>query len=63
VTVRHNVASYAVLEGSPVELSHHGELINVRMGHPVERPIPPAPKWPRPRQPKSREPFRRRKAD
>jgi alpha,alpha-trehalose phosphorylase len=63
VTVRHHTARYAVLEGSPVELSHHGEVIKVSIGHPVERSIPPPPRSPRPKQPRGREPFRRHTAD
>jgi alpha,alpha-trehalose phosphorylase len=63
VTVTHATARYAVVEGAPVMLGHHGERFEVRKGEPVERKIPRAPKWPRPSQPPNREPFRRHTAD
>jgi alpha,alpha-trehalose phosphorylase len=61
VTVTHAEAVYAVLDGSPVRISHHAEPFDLRMGHPVSRPIPPAPKHPPVRQPHGREPFHRKR--
>jgi alpha,alpha-trehalose phosphorylase len=59
VVVTHEQATYALLEGAPVRLSHHGEPFEVRMHRPEMRPIPPAPVWPPPRQPAGREPYKR----
>jgi len=49
-------AVYELLDGDPVELSHHGETITVNPEQPVERPIPPAPQRPAPQQPAGRAP-------
>jgi alpha,alpha-trehalose phosphorylase len=59
VTVTHEQAVYALLEGSPVVLGHHGQRFELRMHHPEIRAVPPAPKRPRPKQPPGREPFHR----
>jgi alpha,alpha-trehalose phosphorylase len=37
-------ARYELLGGEPLELRHHGELVTVPDGGPLERPIPPAPR-------------------
>jgi alpha,alpha-trehalose phosphorylase len=63
VTVTHESACYALLDGDPVRLSHHGEAFDLGGGHPVERRVPPAPKRPRPKQPPGREPFQRHKPE
>ncbi|MBV9579965.1 MAG: hypothetical protein JO057_15350, partial [Chloroflexi bacterium] len=63
VTALPQTAIYALLEGAPVRLSHHGEPFVLNATHAVTRPIPPAPKGPRPKQPPGREPFRRAEAD
>jgi alpha,alpha-trehalose phosphorylase len=52
-------ATYTLLEGEPLSLSHHGEAITVAAGAPVEQRIPPAPERPAPTQPPGREPQRR----
>jgi alpha,alpha-trehalose phosphorylase len=59
VTALPQSAIYALLEGAPVRLSHHGEAFVLSATQAVTRPIPPAPKGPRPAQPPGREPFRR----
>jgi alpha,alpha-trehalose phosphorylase len=53
-------AIYTLLEGRPLDLSHHGDQIKVAKRKPVTRPIPPiAPDRPPPSQPPGREPLRR----
>jgi alpha,alpha-trehalose phosphorylase len=60
VDVRHEQARYTLVEGDPLEITHHGEPVSLRSARPVTRPIPPAPKREAPRQPPGREPARRR---
>lgn len=57
VTVTHEQATYALLDGSAVTLSHHGDSFEVHQTHPVTRPIPPAPKHPPVHQPPGRAPV------
>ena len=59
VTVLQSSAIYALLQGTAVRLSHHGEPFLLTPTEPVTRGIPPAPRRKRPRQPPGREPFRR----
>jgi alpha,alpha-trehalose phosphorylase len=59
VTVLQSSAIYALLQGSAVRLSHHGEPFLLTPTEPVTRGIPPMPRRKRPRQPPGREPFRR----
>jgi alpha,alpha-trehalose phosphorylase len=50
-------ATYVLLEGEPLEVAHHGEVLVVSTGEPVARPVPPVvPRGPRPQQPVGREP-------
>jgi alpha,alpha-trehalose phosphorylase len=61
VTVHATEATYTVRDsgGAAIELTHHGEPLRVRAGHPVTRPIPPAPViTARPVQPPGRTPMR-----
>jgi alpha,alpha-trehalose phosphorylase len=51
-------ATYRIRAGAPLEVCHHGEVIEVTE-EPVERPIEPLPTRPRPHQPAGREPERR----
>jgi len=51
-------ATYRIRAGAPLEISHHGEIIEVAE-EPVELPIEPLPSRPRPHQPPGREPERR----
>jgi alpha,alpha-trehalose phosphorylase len=59
VTVERESAMYLLLDGAPVQLTHHGATFMLTPGDPVVLPIPPAPSGPRPTQPHGREPFRR----
>ena len=52
-------ATYTLLEGAPLAVSHHGEPITVAPDQPVTRPIPPVPEREPPSQPAGREPERR----
>ncbi len=53
-------ASYTLLEGDPLELTHFGEGLTVDQAEPLTREIPPAPKREPPIQPPGRAPARRR---
>jgi alpha,alpha-trehalose phosphorylase len=59
VEIRPSEACYSLLQGEPLELSHHRDPVTIVPGQPVERPIPPAPTRPRPSQPLGRSPARR----
>ncbi len=50
---------YTVHEGSPLEIHHHGEPIELSVGVPVTRAIPPPVSRPAPTQPRGRAPKRR----
>jgi alpha,alpha-trehalose phosphorylase len=53
-------ATYTLLEGRPLDLSHHGDQIKVSKRKPVIQPIPPiVPDRPPPSQPPGRKPLRR----
>jgi alpha,alpha-trehalose phosphorylase len=58
VTATPTQASYVLLAGEPLPLTHHGEALMVTAEASVSRPIPPAPQRPRPQQPPGREPLR-----
>jgi alpha,alpha-trehalose phosphorylase len=58
VTTERDDATYELLEGSPITVSHHGEEVDLGR-KPVTRPIPPPPQLPRPSQPAGRAPARR----
>jgi alpha,alpha-trehalose phosphorylase len=59
VTVTPDEATYELREGSPLELTHHGEPVSLDK-EPVSMPIPAVPKTDRPEQPPGRAPIRRR---
>ena len=59
VDVRGDEATYALRDGDPLEIVHHGETVVVDPDEPVTRPIPLVPRRDRPRQPAGREPRRR----
>jgi alpha,alpha-trehalose phosphorylase len=63
VTALQSSAIYALLEGSAVRLTHHGESFLLTPNEPVTHPIPPAPRRQRPKQPPGREPFNRHARD
>jgi alpha,alpha-trehalose phosphorylase len=52
-------ATYSVVDGDPLELTHHGTVFTVGAAEPVTLPIPATPDRPRPKQPPGREPARR----
>jgi alpha,alpha-trehalose phosphorylase len=60
VEVTHEQASYTLVTGAPIEITHHGEAATIESEQPVVRPIPRTPAGERPRQPPGREPARRR---
>jgi len=60
VEVTHAEARYALAEGAPLEIVHHGQPVRLLAGKPQARPIPAVPPRPRPSQPPGREPVRRR---
>jgi alpha,alpha-trehalose phosphorylase len=60
VEVTHAEARYALADGDPLEIMHHGQPVSLSAGTPQARPIPAAPSRPRPSQPPGREPVRRR---
>ncbi|MHA6764959.1 glycoside hydrolase family 65 protein [Streptacidiphilus sp. PAMC 29251] len=60
VEVSHAEAVYTLLEGSELEITHHGTPLTVAKGTPCNAPVPPAaPATPEPRQPTGRAPLRR----
>jgi alpha,alpha-trehalose phosphorylase len=62
VEVESDQARYSLLEGAPLELSHHGQTISVSARKPVTRAIPPPPARDAPRQPPGRAPAQRQPA-
>ena len=52
-------AGYTLLDGRPLEISHHGEKVEVVSGRSAVRPIPPLVPRPAPVQPHGRAPIRR----
>jgi alpha,alpha-trehalose phosphorylase len=59
VTIDAQRAEYRVLDGGPLELTHHGEPFTLTTESAVTRDIPPAPAREPPPQPPGREPGRR----
>ncbi|HEY2218212.1 MAG TPA: glycoside hydrolase family 65 protein [Gaiellaceae bacterium] len=59
VVVTKREAVYTLLDGPPLEITHHGEPIELPADAEVTRGIPPAPERPAPRQPPGRAPIRR----
>jgi alpha,alpha-trehalose phosphorylase len=60
VTVTGASASYELLEGPGLRISHHGEHFDLTADAPVELKIQPVPALPRPEQPYCRGPAKRR---
>jgi alpha,alpha-trehalose phosphorylase len=60
VEIRHDTASYTLLEGEPLEIVHHGEKATVERRRSLRRPLPAAPDREVPTQPANRTPARRR---
>jgi alpha,alpha-trehalose phosphorylase len=59
VEVTHAEARYALADGDPLEIMHHGQPVRLPAGKPQARPIPAAPSRARPSQPPGREPVHR----
>ncbi len=65
MSVNHEQATYYLREGeqedgSQLDLVHHGQPLTVKVGTPVNAPIPPIPDpGPRPEQPPHRAPMNR----
>jgi alpha,alpha-trehalose phosphorylase len=59
LTITSEEATYALRQGDPMEVTHHGEKMLLR-DDPVSMSIPPAMKLPRPTQPPGRAPAPRR---
>ena len=59
VEVTHEHATYSLLDGSALEIVHHGKRTTVQSGRALTEPIPPAPIREAPSQPPGRAPARR----
>jgi alpha,alpha-trehalose phosphorylase len=59
VEVRHGQASYTLLEGEPLEISHHGKPAKLSPEQALVRSIPHIPHLPTPQQPQGRAPGAR----
>ncbi|MHB1468158.1 MAG: glycoside hydrolase family 65 protein [Solirubrobacteraceae bacterium] len=60
VEVTREQASYSLAQGSPLQITHHGEPIELTTQQPVSRPIPETSTREAPRQPSGRSPVARR---
>jgi alpha,alpha-trehalose phosphorylase len=60
VEVEHQQASYSLLQGSALEIVHHGKQATIDVRRTLTRPIPPPPARAAPNQPPGRAPDRRR---
>jgi alpha,alpha-trehalose phosphorylase len=60
VEVDHRQARYALLQGAPLDVAHHGATVSLAPHEPVTRPIPKPPAREAPAQPPGRAPARRR---
>ena len=59
VEIKPGEARYSLVEGEPLEVSHHGESLTLALGQPIERPIPPTTSRSRSSQPPGRAPAKR----
>jgi alpha,alpha-trehalose phosphorylase len=59
VEVTKEASTYTLVDGEPLEISHHGEPVTVSQADAVTRDIPPTPIRPAPSQPPGREPAPR----
>jgi alpha,alpha-trehalose phosphorylase len=62
VAVEHGRATYTLVEGPPLAITHHGQAVTIESETPLTLAIPPAPERERPSQPAGRAPARRRRA-
>jgi alpha,alpha-trehalose phosphorylase len=60
IEVTHDQARYSLLQGSPLQITHHGQTITVTTDQPVTRPITEIAAGKPPRQPTGRRPTPRR---
>ncbi|MGB6453834.1 MAG: glycosyl hydrolase family 65 protein [Streptosporangiaceae bacterium] len=63
VEIKHQSARYLLVDGDPLQISHHGAAVKLTAGKASVRPIPAITPRARARQPAGREPARRRPAD
>jgi alpha,alpha-trehalose phosphorylase len=63
VEIKHKSSRYLLVDGDPLEMTHHGAPVKLTAGKPSVRPIPEFTPRARARQPAGREPARRRAAD
>jgi alpha,alpha-trehalose phosphorylase len=59
VEITHTEARYALADGDPLEILHHGQPVRLSAGQPQTRPILAVPPRTRPSQPPGREPVHR----
>jgi alpha,alpha-trehalose phosphorylase len=59
VEIEREKATYSLLDGPPLEITHHGEVGQVHAERPLTSPIPPPPVREAPSQPPGRAPARR----
>jgi alpha,alpha-trehalose phosphorylase len=59
VAIASESATYTLVEGSALEIGHHGQVLTVFAGEPAALPVPSLPRQTPPRQPVHREPARR----
>jgi alpha,alpha-trehalose phosphorylase len=59
VDISHREASYTLMDGPPLDISHYGETIMLETKGAVKRRLPKLPTLPAPRQPPGRAPARR----
>ena len=59
VEVTHDQARYSLLQGPPLQITHHGQRISVTTTEPLSCPIPEIAAGESPRQPSGRSPARR----
>ncbi len=62
VEIKHKSARYLLVEGQPLDISHHGATVTLAAGEPSVQPIHAITPRARARQPAGREPARRRPA-
>jgi alpha,alpha-trehalose phosphorylase len=63
VEVKHDQARYSLIQGEPLQITHHGQTLNVTTDKPVACPIPKAPAREIPTQPPGRAPASRRPSE
>ena len=59
VEINHDEATYLLIDGDKLEISHHGTAFTLAAGEPSTHSVPPTPQLTRPRQPAHRAPTPR----